>query len=355
MDIKAVQEFIKGISDKQLNTPVLIVGDTGIGKSYQLKDLAKAQGEGFGFIDLRLATQEVTDLIGIPRTVQEGEGEFTTYWTRPNWWPKEGTRGILALEEVNRAPEDVRQAIFQLLTEWRLHTHVLPKGWSIVALINPDNNQYHVNQLDPAFKRRFIQIVMNAPHEIDWGIWAKKNEVHDDVIRFVSQFPKLLSIYEDISIDARPTPAGYHMLSTLLTAKAIPKQCLMEVATGIIGKEAAISFLQSLSRGFEKPITAKEIFEDYGKVKKRHADLLSEKRNDLLYVTMVDVIASCEVDEIKVDKKALDNFHEYLKDCKAETLTTIILRLNEKILNKLCKFDDLVAKVNSIKKEISEV
>ena len=161
MQIKQVQEFIGNVSDKELNIPILLLGSTGIGKSYQLKELA--QQKDIEFIDLRLATQEVTDLIGIPRS-EKGK----THWEKPNWFPEEGTRGILALEEVNRAPEDVRQAIFQLLTEWQLHTHKLPKSWIIVSLINPDNGAYHVNQLDPAFKRRFCQVVVDNPSEVDW-------------------------------------------------------------------------------------------------------------------------------------------------------------------------------------------
>ena len=172
MDIKEIQTLIKNIVDKQLRVPVLVVGPTGIGKSGQLKELAKQfkqVDESFGFVDLRLATQEVTDLIGIPGTAErtyEYNGkpivDKVTVWKQPSWFPKKGTKGILALEEVNRAPEDVRQAIFQLLTEWKLHTHVLPEGWVIVALINPNNGNYHVNQLDPAFKRRFVQIEMGA-------------------------------------------------------------------------------------------------------------------------------------------------------------------------------------------------
>jgi len=350
----------------------MLIGTTGCGKSWSMKELANELG--VDFIDLRLATQEVTDLIGIPRTtyVNKETGEVLTakayatlpvekrdlyeprtFWTKPVWFPREGTKGILALEEVNRAPEDVRQAIFQLLTEWKLHTHELPTGWVIVSLINPDNGSYHVNQLDPAFKRRFVQIVVTPPDATDWCVWAKKNGLDDRVIRFVAQFPRLLGKDDDISIDAFPTRAGYHMLSILLQHNVIPPNCLHEVASGIVGTEAATSFVQALKGGFEKVITAQEILSNYSAVRARYKNLVKSNRNDLLYATMVDVIATCETK--KLSKSELDNLHYYLLDSPAETLTTIVLRLSDNVLAKLSSYADLVDKIVEIKKNISDI
>jgi len=351
MKITEVQTLISNLSDKEINTPLLLIGPTGIGKSWLTKEIADTKG--LEYIDLRLATQEVTDLIGIPRTVKHENEEPRTVWTKPNWFPKEGTKGILMLEEVNRSPEDVRQAIFQLLTEWKLHDHTLPKGWIIVSMINPDNGMYHVNQLDPAFKRRFIQVIVNPPDITDWCVWAKKNKVSDDVIRFVSQFPKSLTKSEDINIEATATPAGYHMLSTLLSNNVIPNKCLHEVASGIIGTEWATTFVQSLRQDFEKPITAEQIFSDYSKVKKRHKKMLDNSRNDLIYATMIDIIAECDTKNLK--KAEVENLKDYLNDCGAETMTTIALRLNEKILGKLSQYPELLEKVTEIKKNISDV
>jgi hypothetical protein len=378
MTIKELKQFVGNVVREEINTPIMGIGVTGCGKSWSMKELAvelkDKLKEDVGYIDLRLATQELTDLIGIPRTaymnkktdevitaetyglLNESERdsyEPKTFWTKPVWFPKEGTKGILALEEVNRAPEDVRQAIFQLLTEWKLHTHTLPKGWAIVALINPDNGSYHVNQLDPAFKRRFVQLVVTPPDATDWCIWAKKNGIDDAVIRFVAQFPRLLGKDESITIDAFPTRAGYHMLATLLAKKVVPPNCLHEVATGIIGIEPATTFVQALKGGFEQPITAEQVFKSYDKVRDRHKKLVKTKRNDLLYVTMVDVIATCETRKLAKDE--VSGLHDYLVNCGSETLTTIILRLDDSTLGKLAEFEDLVGKILEIKKNISDV
>lgn len=351
MTIKEAQQLIFNINQKELQTPVMLIGATGIGKSYSIKDLCKENN--LGYIDLRLATQEVTDLIGIPRTVKQEGKEPRTVWTKPDWFPEKGTKGILALEEVNRAPEDVRQAIFQLLTEWRLHTHTLPKGWSIVALINPDNGNYHVNQLGPAFRRRFIQIIIEPPNVIDWSIWAKKNKLEDSVIRFVGQFPKLLNKQEDVNIEAQPTAAGWHMVASLIQNNVIPNKCMHEVVAGVVGIEAATTFVQSLKRDFEKPITAEEILKDYSKVKEKYERQIMENKNALIYSTMIDIIATCDSVK-KLDKTELKNLSDYLLDSSSETITNFLLKTSDKIREQLSNNAELLQFVVKVRKEIDE-
>jgi len=360
MEIKEIQQLLGNYLDivnpandksPDIRIPFMLNGSTGIGKSQSLHQLC--QSKGVGFIDLRLATQEVTDLVGIPRTVTVGE-EYRTYWTKPVWFPEEGTRGVLALEEVNRAPEDVRQAIFQLLTEWKLHTHVLPKGWIIVALINPDNGSYHVSQLGPAFRRRFAQLVVTPPDVTDWSIWAKKADLSDKIVRFCTQFPKAFGKEEDIKIEAFPTRAGYEMLSRLIENNIVPSNCLHEIASGIIGSSLATTFVQSLKKDFEQYLTAHQIVTEYPKIQKQYKDQVEKKRNDLLHATMVDIIATVET--ASLSNKEADNLATYMMDSLPETLTAIVLRLsNNSVLNKLSKHEDLIMKITEIKANITDI
>src|ERR1700680_792881 len=121
MHISDAKRYIRGIAEKQVPVTVAMVGPSGVGKSAienQLaKELTRDLKMDFGFIDLRLATQEPGDLIGNPYR----DGNVTRN-AMPAWFPKEGTRGILCLEELNRAPNDVRQCIFQLIWDRKLHT-----------------------------------------------------------------------------------------------------------------------------------------------------------------------------------------------------------------------------------------
>ncbi len=64
MHINDAKRYIKNIAEKQVPVTIAMVGPSGIGKSAIEKQLAKDLN--CGFIDLRLATQEPSDLIGIP-------------------------------------------------------------------------------------------------------------------------------------------------------------------------------------------------------------------------------------------------------------------------------------------------
>lgn len=357
MKVLEIQQIISNINKKALQIPFMFIGSTGIGKTWSMRELAKYLE--IGHIGLYLATQEVTDLIGMPRT-EKIDGEIRTIWTKPCWFPREGTRGILVLEEINRAPEDVRQAIFQLLTEWKLHTHELPKTWSIVTTINPDNGNYHVNCLDTAFRRRFVQVVINNPDTLEWGIWAKKNHLADEVISFTNSFPNLLSKDEEIKIEAIPTHAGYHLISTLLQNEVIPNNCLHEIICGIVGIEAGTTFIKSLSQKFEKPISAEEVFKHYPEIESKHKKQIKDKQNDLLYMTMIDIIAKIEEDKKDFTKTEINNFSGFLNNSSEETFITVVKRIcvnnnASKLLVKLSEHEPLLKKIENLKKELAEL
>ena len=350
MKINQIKKLIQNINEKELKTPILLVGATGVGKSYSIKQICQAMN--IGYVDLRPATQETTDLIGIPRSREVTYNELKklkTSWAQPEWWPEPGTKGVLALEEVNRAPEDVKQALFQIVTEWKMHTHILPDGWTIVAIINPDNGNYHVSQLDPAFKRRFVQIAVD-PDVQDWVSWAKGAQITSDILSYIQLFPKDLFINEKVKIEAKQTPAGFHMLSTLLSANVIPTGCEHEIASGILGATIGTKFITTKDRKFEMFIKGTEILDNYEKVKIRFQKIT---RQDLLYATMLDIIAECET--AKLNTKQLENLKGYLLDSNPENRIAVLSRLvnnSNHLIEKLSKFDDLVNDIIKLRKAI---
>ena len=102
---------------------VLMEGPTGIGKSELFRQLAKKLRISLVVIDLSLL--EPPDLIGLP---EKDQGR--TVYAIPSILPLHG-RGIILLEELNRAPLCVRQPALQLLTERKLHDYQVPDGYII--------------------------------------------------------------------------------------------------------------------------------------------------------------------------------------------------------------------------------
>ncbi len=181
-----------------LYVPLLIWGESGVGKSDTVK--AAARNLDIDFVDLRLGNLEAPDLMGLMRDeevypcvfhLEEGStdplrtGErFTatglwhhvqlhhldkipkkladdptsfvewnkdrlvklgygslieqrTVYSAPSWFPAPGSAGILFLDEMNRSTRETRQGVFQLVLDRRIHELELPPRWIIVSANNP--------------------------------------------------------------------------------------------------------------------------------------------------------------------------------------------------------------------------
>jgi hypothetical protein len=156
--------------------PILLEGPTGIGKSQIVAEFARASGLSHVVLDLSLL--EPPDLVGLP-VIQDGR----THYASPAELPTSG-RGILMLEELNRAEIPVMQPALQLLSARRLHAYELPPGWTCVAAVNPEDGDYQVNRLDPALRSRFLQLSVCADRD-QWLEWATHVNVHPVIARVV--------------------------------------------------------------------------------------------------------------------------------------------------------------------------
>lgn len=156
--------------------PIMLEGPSGIGKSQIVEDFARASGLAFTVLDLSLL--EPPDLVGLP-VISDGR----THYASPAELPTSG-RGVLMLEELNRAEVPVMQPALQLLSARKLHAYELPAGWICVAAINPEEGDYQVNRLDPALRSRFLQLSVCADRDA-WLGWAAHMNVHPVIARVV--------------------------------------------------------------------------------------------------------------------------------------------------------------------------
>jgi len=165
------------------NRPVLMEGETGIGKSEIIHEVAQELGIMCQILDLSLL--EPPDLVGLP-VIESGRTRFAT----PSSLPTEGS-GILMLEELNRAERYIQQPALQLLTARKLHEYTLPAGWSVCAAINPEEGDYQVSPLDPAMRARFLYLSVFAERAA-WINWARAHQVHPAVLRVADSHEQFL-------------------------------------------------------------------------------------------------------------------------------------------------------------------
>lgn len=316
MKINDIKSFIKNCAAANVTVPTLLVGSMGVGKSQIVKQVTEELK--IGLVDLRLAQQESGDLIGLP--YKNGDGG--THWAKPEWWPKEGTKGILFLDELNRAPTDVRQAVFQLVLDRKLHTHILPDGWYVHAAINPDNGNYQVETLDPAMLRRFC--VLEVTPDVDvWLEWAKKGNIDNTLSEFVNTNRALLFQPEEFKLDVKPTPDSYRMLNALMAAKVIAKDNQMEIFRGLVGKEASIALIKWLDTNYKKPVSGTEILKDYAHV----ADKIKKQQTAENYATISDLVAILNEKKTLTDAE-FKNAVQFTLDTPRETQTAFMSKLS---------------------------
>ena len=309
---------LKEILKKTDITPFLW-GERGIGKSqcvYQVAQELSADGEKWDVIELRIGQMEVGDLIGVPK-VEKGR----TIWARPEWFPTTG-KGIIFLDEPNRDNAgDVTQAIFQLVLDKRLHTHVLPEGWKVVCAGNPAEGDYFVAEFDIALMDRFMHLMIK-PNVNTWLNWARNNNICQEILDFVQANEDLLfvSTIEDFGLDIKPTPRSYEMLNYVLSRCDIPERLHYEVFAGLIGKEAAATFMKYRLEKFERPVSAEEIMNNYEQVRNK----ILNARLDVLNSIINSLIDYCANKEKEINEQ---NLVAFLMDLKRDLLFGTVKRL----------------------------
>lgn len=314
MNIKTLKESLPYLF--QSNVSTMIVGHHGVGKSQAVKQYADENG--LDFVDLRLGTQDVGDLLGLaefekdPKTGQS----IATKFMRPDWFPTDvNSKGIIFLDEINRGRRDVLQAVFQLCLDKRLHRYVLPKGWHVVAAMNPNTEDYIVTDLsDKAFLDRFCHIKL-APSKQEFFDYAKGRKFEAQLLTFLQDQPSLLQTeLEAFELDVKPSRRSWEAVDRLMKVKT-PINILRELVSGLVGTAASAAFVKSLS-DTDKPISGKDVLDTYDKVAariKKYSDSKTGGRQDMLKYTCDSLLETIQELKKKPTKDQATNIVEFLK------------------------------------------
>jgi hypothetical protein len=269
MNIEQMKTVLREIITKTELTPC-VVGHRGVGKTAGIVQVCREIGRRY--VPLRLGQMEVGDLVGIP--YREGE---VMHWSRPSWWPTESDQEtVVHCDELNRAQqEDTLQAIFQFVepplagTGRGLHTHRLHPKHKVIVTINPPDGTYQVTPLDRALIDRMVMLYVESDYHC-WARYAQANNFDSSVQGFLAANQNLLAQETPpMELEAKPSERGWEMVSILRHACRFPAGLEMEVYAGIVGQEAAISFLRWQEDTRERPLTAAEVLDHWSDVAAR--------------------------------------------------------------------------------------
>lgn len=343
-----------------------IWGHRGLGKSSLVQQVAVENG--WGFIDLRCSQLEASDIRGLPDRGEDrrthylppadmpvadldidavrnelaevlgikdkSTGDSATltdliakklettsdlevtrrYFQKLQEMQARFQRGILFLDEVNRAQDDVLQALFQLVLDRRVGQYVLPPGWSIVSAGNYMEG-YRVGGFDdPAFLNRFCHLVLSGGETTleEWVNYMAGVHAGDatDVIEYASQNTKHLDgdVQGELGFSIQPSRRSWEMIVKVQKAAKegnYNDSARMEVYAGLIGRELA----QAFSR-YSCPVKPRELINNG--VKAYEAKLKKLGRNELTGL-MWGLVSFCknQIDDDKIATVCLD-FASYM-------------------------------------------
>jgi len=353
--ISTIKEVINICREAKV-TP-FIWGHRGLGKSSLVNQ--DAVEHGMGFIDLRCSQLEASDIRGLPDRGTDGRTHYLPpadmpigdmsieqieedlasvlglsrdkggnlseqiaktlakadleterkYYLRLQELQPHFQYGILFIDEVNRAQDDVLQAVFQLVLDNKVGQYVLPPGWRIVAAGNFQEGYMVSGFNDPAFLDRFCHVTLSAG-ETTLEEWVNyMSDVHGgnaaDVIEFASQNTKHLDgdIAGELGFSVQPSRRSWELVAKVQTAcrdSSFSQTAIFETYAGLVGRELA----QAFSR-YSCPVKPRELMKDG--VKKYEGKLKTLNRNQLTGLMWGLVsFAKAKIDEDDVAQVCLD-------------------------------------------------
>lgn len=267
--IKTAKMIVK--ASRKANVGVWLWGTHGIGKSELVAQVANELG--INFIDIRSALTEAGDWMGLPQEAVNEKGIKYTKFLPSSFLPQDPEwKGIIFLDELNRARPDVLNCVFQLVLNRCIMNHYeLPKGASIVVAGNPSDNDYDVTSVDPALLSRFCHVSLNPTCD-EWIDFSKSTKVRKDIVGFIESQKELLDAKEanfDLT-SIEPSRRGWTMLSSMINALdelGYTDECFLDVATGLVGVQGATVFDRYRREAYFK-IDATKILKEYDSIRK---------------------------------------------------------------------------------------
>ena len=288
-------------SDPTVCPPLLLMGDMGIGKSAVAKIAAEVisarTGKPCRVIDIRLATCDAGDIKGMPKV----DGAVMTF-AKPSWTPfhedyvksmadlGKAVQGlgddewcILMFDELNRAPRDSQQAVFQMIYDRTNDDVPLSDRCIIMSAINDNSDVYQTTRLDPALIDRFF-VVKFSPTDSEWLKYmsqrVSEGKVHPAVPAFLASNPTYIDPSSELiekSTDTNTkvfsrrswTRLGELIMhyETKVLMKGITewdRAFIARLASGMVGDEAGLKFGRFVENDYQT-LSPKDVVHKYDK------------------------------------------------------------------------------------------
>ena len=223
--------------------PIFLWGPPGIGKSDIVSQITGTFSNSH-LIDIRLSLWEPTDIKGIPYF---DSNSGTMLWGAPSELPSEEFAAqfdhiVLFLDEMNSAAPSVQAAAYQLILNRRVGTYKLPDNVMIVAAGNREADKGVTYRMPAPLANRFIHLELAVNFD-DWFQWSVNNNIHKDVVGFLTFSKKDLYDFDPKSPSRSfATPRSWSFVSELLEDE-LDENTTTDLVSGAVGEGLAVKFM----------------------------------------------------------------------------------------------------------------
>ena len=332
-----------------------ITSKPGVAKSAIGRSIAEKMG--FRYLDMRLSMSDESDFKYpyLEDANHEGKMIKVSGYAVPRWaYEANSQPTIIHFEELNRAPQFVRNAALQILLEREIGEFKFNENVLMMASGNlGDEDGTDVEEFDAALNNRLIHVSHTLSVEEWLGDFAT-DSCHKLITSFIKAHPEQMYKTSD-NTKAYATPRSWTMLSKFITANwgqdASPKDflpLLKEVATGYIGN-SAMKFIQYCEDMLN--ISINDVLNNYDGIKKDLEKYNRDKNSELIQSLK-------EIDITKLTEKQLANAVKFLKNVGDDEKTAYLLYIldnitdvtNPKLKKFLLEFEDLLRTIKKINK-----
>jgi hypothetical protein len=332
-----------------------ITSKPGVAKSAIGRSIAEKMG--FRYLDMRLSMSDESDF-KYPYLEDANYGGKlikVSGYAVPRWaYEANSQPTIIHFEELNRAPQFVRNAALQILLEREIGEFKFNENVLMMASGNlGDEDGTDVEEFDAALNNRLIHVSHTLSVEEWLGDFASEN-CHKLITSFIKAHPEQMYKTSD-NVKGYATPRSWTMLSKFITSNwgmdASPKDflpLLKEVATGYIGN-SAMKFVQYCEDMLN--ISINDVLNNYDGIKKDLEKYNRDKNSELIQSLK-------EIDITKLTEKQLANAVKFLKNVGDDEKTAYLLYIldnitdvtNPKLKKFLLEFEELLRTIKKINK-----
>src|SRR5215471_20696259 len=238
----------------KMKRPIIVHSSPGLGKSQIGKQAARATfGAESVFADCRGSQFDATILRGFPdMPPRKGSEKRYAEFAPLALWPRKGP-GVIMLDELDKADQEVQNALLELLLDRRLGDYTVPDDVMIIGACNKMIDRAGSQRLTTALKSRCVHLELTPSLE-DWLAWATGADVHPLVMGYLELkgAPALYSFDPaDTEAMSFPCPRTWEMLSDGLKLSHDDK-FLYHLIAGCIGANPTAGDFCAFAKWFYK-------------------------------------------------------------------------------------------------------